>query len=555
MRGILLFFIIIVVHSYALSPMRQVDNFTRYWEQQKVYEDRETQRNIKAPIYTELKTLPVTTSLNGSSSCIQIDTINTDEITLIDKKELLALTNPYLGKCNTMNALNALVKKINNIYIEKAYITSMAYIKPQDLSTGTLRISAMQSKIESVSGDNVSVALIEPFMQDRYLNLRELEVSIEQLNRLQSQQATMAINPGTQVGYSKIMMKGKQVGSPIHGTLGVNNYGTSKSGEFQFSGALSWDNPLGINDILRINLNTTNKQNKENNSLGNSISYALPVGRSYLEFIYSKFNYDQIVDGLVVDYNTRGGSENFQTKLEYKLFHAKEQRAKLDFSLIRKKNENYLQDVFLATSSNKLTIFQLAYTHNYMAQTWDGYVALKYNRGLTWFGASTPEAYEPTFNKYTLDVSFNKKLDGKGLKANYNFSFYGQYAKAGIAPSEQIGIGGPYSVRGFRSEDQISGNKGFYIRNELSFPVSLKKGAFNPYLGLDYGVVSHNRYSYGGNILGFIFGARANIHGTFIDLYYSVPIVDSNEVTTRPNGDIIRKDLHSFTGLNISYSF
>ena len=538
----------------AITPTA-LRNPLLYEEQRKIYDAKNQERKSAETVYTELKAIPLTKKSNGSQACIEMESIEMQGITLIDKKDLEVLVKPYLHRCDTMEDINTLVKKINNIYIEKAYVTSRAYIKPQDLSKGHLIIVAMEGKVEKISESNISTSLIFPTMEGDVLDLRDLEIGIEQMNRLQSVQATMSINPGKEVGFSQIHITGKKTGSVLHGNLGVNNYGTEKSGKYQLNGSLGWDNPLGINDLLTINFNTTDKQDNENNLIGNSISYALPIGRSYLELSYSKFNYHQVVNGLNVDYQSKGENETFQVKSEYKLFHTKAQRGKLDVSLLRKKNDNYLADVFLETSSNKLTILQFSYTHNYTAATWDGYATFRYHRGVEWFGAKTGSSAEPTFNKITLDMNYNKRLNSEGLPAFYNFSFYGQYAKEGIVGSEQIGIGGPYSVRGFTSEGQISGNKGFYMRNELVFHKQFTKVMMSPYLSLDYGVVSENEESYGGHMVGLSFGLRFNFYDFFLDLSHSLPVVDSNKITYRPNGDEIRKENKPFSGFSLSYRF
>jgi len=537
------------------SISRQIDDITRYQDQKNIYKEQIKESKASAPIYTDLQKIPLKQLGNGSKACLQIDEIIIQDITLISKKELDIITKPYLHKCDTMDEINTMVKKINNLYIEKAYVTSRAYIKPQDISKGNLTIAAMEGKIEFVTGKGIHTKLVYPFIEGDNLNLRDLEVGIEQLNRLQSMQATMGINPGEQKGYSQIVIQGKKVGSVVHGNLGVNNYGTNKSGKYQLSGSLGWDNPLGINDLLTLNLNTTNKQDKGNNSLGNSVSYALPVGRSYLEFSYSKFKYNQVVEGYSTDYDSKGTSETFQAKIEHKLFHNKKEKGKFDFSFLRKKNDNYLAGVFLDTSSNKLSIAKLGYTHNYTSKTWDGYATLNYYRGLDWFNATSGSKAKPTFNKFTLDLSYNKKFPINLIPTQYNLSFHGQYAKEGIIGSEQIGVGGPYSVRGFKNEGQLSGNKGFYIRNELSFNKKFEDGFISPYIGLDYGRINENKQSYGGHILGAGIGARIGYKNFSLDIFTTKPIVDSNEITYKQNGDEVRNSMDGFTGINLSFRF
>ncbi|HEY9189238.1 MAG TPA: ShlB/FhaC/HecB family hemolysin secretion/activation protein [Sulfurovum sp.] len=548
-------FLLLPYLLHASPLVRQVDDIIRLEEQKKIYESQIRESQAAEAIYTELTPIPLSKETNATDACIRIERIDTKGITLIDRGVLEALKEPYLHRCDTMHDINTLVKKINNLYIEKAYITSRAYIKPQDLSKGDLVITAMEGKVEAVTGNNISTALVFPFIENDFLNLRDLETGLEQLNRLQSMRATMGINPGSEEGFSRIVITGEKTGSPIHGSLGANNYGTVKSGKYQFSGSVGWDNPLGINDLLTLNLNTTDKQDSNNNLLGNRISYGLPVGRAYLEFIYSRFEYDQIVSGLNMEYLSNGENETFQLRSEYKLFHTKDQKGKFDLSLLRKKNDNYLADVYLDTSSNTLTILQLSYTHHYRGSTWDGYATLRYHRGLDWFDARTGSFADATFDKATLDLSYSKRFNTELLPLFYQFSFYGQYAKQGIVGSEQIGIGGPYSVRGFENESQISGNKGFYLRNELGSSRTYAKATISPYLALDYGVVSHNAESFGGHIVGAAIGSRFHFGEWSLDLFRSFPLIDSNEILYTPNGDEVHTSNDGLFGFSLAYRF
>ncbi len=540
----------------ASSIGQQVDDVARYQEQKRVFEENTKNQQEPTNIYTDLKSLALQSSNGATSACIQIDRVHTDEIELIEQKKLAQIIKPYLHKCDTISEINNLVKKINNIYIEKAYITSRAYIKAQDLSKGDLVISSMEGKIESVEGEHVVTELVFLSPEDTYLNLRELEMGVEQLNRLRSYQTKMAINPGSKVGYSNIVMKGTRSSFPIHGSLGVNNFGTEKSGKYQLSGSLDWENPLGWNDILSLSYNTTNKQDEENDSLGRSISYALPIGQSYLKMTYSRFKYKQIVNGLNTNYTSEGRSKSFKVSLEHKLFHGKNGRGKIDISLEKKKNDNYLAGEYLATSSSTLSILQVGYTYNYTAPTWDGYATLRYHQGLDILGAKTGSSTSPKFKKVTLDLSYNKKIEYKdALPARYNLSFHGQYAKKGIIGSQQIGIGGPYSVRGFKSEGSLSGNTGFYIRNEFSVIFNKSWGTVTPYIGLDIGVVRKNDASNGGSIVGNAAGVRVSTHGLSLDVFVTQPLYNSNKNNISDLDDEVHSNGSKFIGFNLNYQF
>ena len=90
------------------------------------------------------------------------------------------------------------------------------------------------------------------------------------------------------------------------------------------------------------------------------------------------------------------------------------------------------------------------------------------------------------------------------LYSSWNFGFAnltttldGQYSKDELLSSETFYIGGETSVRGFK--DGVSGDSGFYVRNDLSFNLpyilkteSLWAKAITPSLFFDYGLVKSN---------------------------------------------------------------
>ena len=282
MKSVIRITIILPIFLQAITTNIPLESPTQYQEQKKIYDAQSKEKKTSESIYTDLNAIPIKEDMNASAACTHIEEITLENSELIDEDEFKILIKPYLQRCDTMQDINALVKKINNLYIEKAYVTSRVYIKAQNMSHNKLVISTMEGKIEKVEGKDISTSLVFPYTEESYLNLRDLEVSLEQLNRLRSVQATMDINPGTEVGYSNIVINGKKVRSAFHGSLGIDNYNTDKLGNLQITGSIGWDNPLGLNDLLTLNINTTDQQDKDNNSIGNSISYGLPIGRAYV---------------------------------------------------------------------------------------------------------------------------------------------------------------------------------------------------------------------------------------------------------------------------------
>jgi hemolysin activation/secretion protein len=116
-------------------------------------------------------------------------------------------------------------------------------------------------------------------------------------------------------------------------------------------------------------------------------------------------------------------------------------------------------------------------------------------------------------------------------------------------------MGGPYSVRGFKSEGSLSGNIGAYVRNELSLVYKTDWGNISPYAGLDFGVVKHNSASNGGKIMGAALGVRANIKGFSLDVFVTRPLYNSNADKVSPVDGNKHNNSRKFFGMSLSYQF
>ena len=558
MQRTLLLILLLNISLYAKVPRALLDTPYQYQEQKKIYDAQSKKSVLKKPIYTETAAMPEHNTSNSTGACIPVKKIVLIDNTLLDKEEQTALFRPYLHHCNTLEHINNLVTQMNNLYTEKSYITTRAYIKAQKLSTGILTIHIMEGKIEEVIENNVSAGLVVGDVVDEHFHLRQIETYIEQLNRLQSKKVTMDVNPGIKVGYSKIVLNGEDVAFPINGFIGTDNYSYGNFKKFQINGSLEWENPLGIQDILKVNLNMTNKQEKTNNSIGSGASYGLPIRRAYLEVGFFKFDYSNLVEGLNKSHVSEGNSLEYYAKVDYKLFHTKYQRGKFDISYTHKKNENFLDTIQLDTTSNQFDVLKASYTHELIFSKWSLSSMVGYQKSLNGSYVNTEEtnATDLLFEKVLFSLNGNVTLLEGAFPLRFSSSLYGQYGSKDMVASEQIGIGGPYSVRGFENKDQLSSNFGFYIRNEFVTSYRFNtKVALQPYLGLDYGWADKNEYSHGGTVAGAAFGARFEVYGLNVDVFISRALKDSTKVSYLENGDKVIKKLDGFTGVSISYRF
>lgn len=123
----------------------------------------------------------------------------------------------------------------------------------------------------------------------------------------------------------------------------------------------------------------------------------------------------------------------------------------------------------------------------------------------------------------------------------YQFTGYAQISNDYLYGTEQISIGGAYSIRGFQKQG-LSGSRGWYTRNDLSFPVN---EYFSPYIAYDIGRISTASDTQGGTLSSATIGLRSHYRAFSLDVYGANPLNHPNDTfSTSP-----------FVGVNLSANF
>ncbi|HBO5602453.1 TPA: two-partner secretion system transporter TpsB1, partial [Pseudomonas aeruginosa] len=127
------------------------------------------------------------------------------------RRQLLA---PYQGRCLGVGQLNALLKAVTDHYLDRGYVTTRAYLPQQDLASGTLRIIVVEGRLEGLDSSALAspreLEMSFPGRTGELLDLRELEQLVDQLSRLPSRQAQLELVPGSEVGGSRVRLKGER---------------------------------------------------------------------------------------------------------------------------------------------------------------------------------------------------------------------------------------------------------------------------------------------------------------------------------------------------------
>jgi len=466
------------------------------------------------------------------------------------------IASNFNGRCLNVGDIERLLAEITRYYLDKGYVAARAYLPPQDLSQGHLDILVIEGVVEKISiedGDtrSISIANVFPGVEGQLLNLRDLEQGIDQINRLASNNAKLDIQPGSKPGESRVLVVNKPA-SRLHFNLASDNQGSKSTGAVQTGFTASVDNALGFNEFF----SATHRESTPNDyarkySGSDSLNINVPFGYSTLSVGTSYSRYASVIrvpSGL--ELISSGTNKTNNVRLDRVMYRDSFTRASLAATITTKGSMNYLDSQLLGVSSRNLTVLDLDGTLNTSFAGGVLTLDLGYAQGLNAMGALTDPAALPEwaaraqFHKFKAGFNYSRPFRVLGTEAVFNSQLSSQKANSTLYGSEQIAIGGIYSVRGF-VKNTLAGDDGYYWRNEISVRQPLTFGTETVsarfYAGYDSGRVKNRMANIPeGRLTGMVIGVSANWRGFFFDVFNTQPLMLLSTMTREPSQTWIR---------------
>ncbi|MBV8060754.1 MAG: ShlB/FhaC/HecB family hemolysin secretion/activation protein [Alphaproteobacteria bacterium] len=475
--------------------------------------------------------------------CRQIDHVVLENAHNISEQVQGELVHPYEGRCLGVDDIQSLLADLTKYYIEHGYTTTRAYIPEQDLTTGTLRVSIVQGtvqnlKLEDGDKDSINVTGAFPLVEGQAFNIRDFEQGLDQVNRLASNHATMDVQPGDKAGDSVVVIKNEPE-APWHVNIANDDYGQRSTGRYQTALTGSYDNALGLNDSFSYTHRQSTPLSEHNkNSVSNNIFFSVPVGYFTFSAGYSNSAYQsQIVTPGNAILELAGDSQNVFVKGDYMAWRNQANKLDLSATMTQKNTNSYADNQLLEVSSRTLTVIDLMAD---LTMVLDGGATLDINGGVSegvpFWGAlqdapdldtTSPRAQ---FTKLVFGSSYNRPFEVADEKFSIATQLSAQYALNVLYGSEQMSIGGPYSVRGFYNTS-VANDHGYYTHTDLSNMQTLwsyegQDVTARPYLGFDTGYVN-GRVSGtpSGSMVGTAVGVGLKYSAVDMDLFTAKSLV------------------------------
>ena len=527
----------------AELAVAQAEEILRFQGEQERQRQQQRQLERSRPPQGTPPQAPVVESPSGGE-CIDLELIEVTGVTLLSSATIDQAIAPYQGRCLALEDLNGALQQLSFLYVKRGYVTSRAYLPEQDLSDGALEIVVVEGFLEAIVMDGEAerhagrIGTAFPGLQGSLVNLRDIEQGLDQLNRLASNQATIELAAGAELGGSLLHVN-RAAGKRWQASIGTDNLGGAFTGQQQTRLTLGYDDLVGINDQWSASYQRSTTSHPldfadpgpHSDTITGSLS--VPYGYTTLAVNGTWNQYQSQLAGQIAAIETSGNSKSARGSLTQVIYRDEVAKLSAAAALNWQATENFVagQRVEVSSRITSTAAFDLVYARQLFGGQATGSLGLEH--GLDIWGAASDakaaaDAPRAQFRKITYSLGHAQPLRLGPLTALYSVSLSGQWSPDLLFGAQQMSLGGTGTIRGVR-EAVLTGNLAQMMRNDFTLRLPAGDNApggirlMEPYLGLDVGrVLEQKQYEIGADYLaGATLGVRLSRDGMELELAYA----------------------------------
>lgn len=416
-------------------------------------------------------------SLQGDTGQkILIKNIQVTGVTLFAADKITKITYAYENKELTLREIQKIVGLITDLYRQKGYITSRAYLPEQKLQEGNLEINVLEAKVGNVEikGNRFfSRKLIDKYLTVQAgepFNYNNLKRNLVDINEHPDRNAKAVLSPGKDPASTDILLEVKD-SLPIHIGFGYNNFLSRFVRRNNYNTTFTHNNLLGQDDTLTIQY----QRGEANDYYYYSARYVYPVTKS-LDMGFYASRSKILLGKEFTDVNSRGKSRIFGAFGSQNLIKNDDVTLNLNFGFDYKDVYNFLSgDV---SSQDRLRVAKVGFDFDMSDDFGRTLITDDFNYGIPGIMGGTKKKLDPgdkptsrsgaggEFLKNTLNLLRLQKLwyDSTLLWKNQL-----QFSPSILTATEQFQVGGPANNRGYPTAEYV-GDRGYSMSWEFNFP-------------------------------------------------------------------------------------
>ena len=426
---------------------------------------------LPTPIPTPPEELPATVS-----GTIVVERFEFVGSTAFNLQQLEEVTKDFIGKPISFAELLQARSAVTQLYIDEGYITSGAYIPPQKIEDGVVVIEILEGSIEGInvksSGrlnpnyvrDRIELATAKPLNVPRLLEALQI-LQLNPLIEKISAELSAGIRPGTSVLEVEV-----QEAKSFSAQIVLDNTRVPSVGSFQREVRLDQANLLGFGDGLNFVYKNTDGSNEFD------VAYTLPLNprNGNLKLTFRTIS-SEVVEPPFDQLDIESDYYQYKLTLRQPVIQTPNQELALGLTFDRQQNETSLLGISFplspgADSKGRTRISTLRFFQEWTQRGEGEVIAV---RSQFSFGIDT---FNPTINQDPPDSLYflwRGQAQWVRLLAPDTLLLVRtdlQLADRPLVPVEQFGLGGLFTVRGYRQDALLTDN-GVFASVELRLPI------------------------------------------------------------------------------------
>lgn len=414
----------------------------------------------------------LTTNNARQQLLIEVKKIELVGNTVFSEEELRSIITPFLETKVSIERLLELRSEITNYYVEHGYISSAAFIPPQEFTNGIVTIQIIEGTLEVIEIEGLS------YLKESYISLRlpplgkplqidSLNESLAQLREdplIDELKATLS-QRGTRQNILKLEIGENK---PFKTQFSLNNSYSPSISTLGGSANANY-HLLGLGDM--VNFEHTRTEGLTRYKGG----YSLPVNKygGKIGFNYTNAN-SEIVEAPISLLDIQADFEAYQISLRQPIVLSKASELAMGIEIELIQSETFVRDDFsfafvdgLPDGQSQITALRLAQEYFHRGSKSSIAVRSQFNIGLDLFDSTVTEiGRDGLFWSWQGQAQWLQKLDNLLLVSSLNL----QLTDDKLLPIEQFSLGGFNSVRGYRRNLSI-GDNGVTANVELQIPL------------------------------------------------------------------------------------
>jgi hemolysin activation/secretion protein len=389
-----------------------------------------------------------------------------------------AIAGKYIGQPVTLRSLNELNKEVVAFYGQNDYPVVDVIVPEQDITKGTVQLVVLQGQLGVVKvegnrwfSDNLLSNEIR-LEQGRIIRAKKLMADLNWLNRNPFRRVNLVYSRGEDLAETDLILQ-VQDRFPVRFYTGYENSGSDATGDNRFFAGFNWGNAFGLDHRASYQFTFNNDLDR---FAAHSGSYEIPLPWRHILGIYGGQGTSEANTLQTALISSEGESITAGMRYTIPLTGVGTFEHELAFGFEYKDTTTdfSIGGVPEPTSFTEIGHFLASYTAG-QRDAWGGTSFtgsvffspgdLTDNNNDVDFQTIRPFAEsEYVYSRVTLERIFS-------LPENFSLvgRFTGQLASGNLLSSEQLGVGGYATIRGYE-EREVNADEGFYTNAELRSP-------------------------------------------------------------------------------------